>query len=377
MGIVASTLAARASIVNRFGRPLRKRDRFTTRRERFGPRMRRERAASNFVLAAQQSRVEIGPMSLSHCAIALLLIAAREPFAQTAPPPRAHHAVVYDDRARRIIVSGGSTSPDGSRFITYDDLWSWDGARWEKMPVVGPARSSHRVAYDPDNARLLMIGGYDGRRYFGETLSLMSGAWTLLHDDTAFVRGEPGAAYDTKRKRLVVFGGSTGPGKALGDTWEYDGRQWTRVATTGPGPLQAMAMVYDEARSMTILIGGMNAERAMNGKTWGWDGTTWRELSATGPSPRIGSGIAYDAARHEVVLFGGTGSSFTHTGDTWLWNGRAWREAKVAGPSARGMGYMAFDRSRGVTVLFGGRFKFPEDAADTWEWNGSSWRRVP
>jgi len=59
MGIVASTLAARASIVNGFGRPLRKRDRFTTRRERFGPRMRRERAASNFVLAAQQYRVGI------------------------------------------------------------------------------------------------------------------------------------------------------------------------------------------------------------------------------------------------------------------------------------------------------------------------------
>jgi hypothetical protein len=130
-------------------------------------------------------------MSLSRCSIAFLLIVAREPFAQTAPPPRAHHAVVYDDRARRVIVSGGSTSPDGSRFITYDDLWSWDGARWEKMPVVGPARSSHRVAYDPDNARLLMIGGYDGRRYFGETLSLTSGAWTLLHDDTALCEGNP------------------------------------------------------------------------------------------------------------------------------------------------------------------------------------------
>ena len=89
------------------------------------------------------------------------------------------------------------------------------------------------------------------------------------------MRGEPGVAYDIKRKRLVVFGGSTGPGTALGDTWEYDGKQWTRVATTGPGPLQGIAMVYDEARSMTSLIGGMNVERAMSGKTWGWGGTTW------------------------------------------------------------------------------------------------------
>jgi hypothetical protein len=42
-------------------------------------------------------------------------------------------------------------------------------------------------------------------------------------------------AYDEKRGVSVLFGGSNS-GIRSGETWEWNGRVWTRVATTGPTP---------------------------------------------------------------------------------------------------------------------------------------------
>jgi hypothetical protein len=291
------------------------------------------------------------------------------------PPARAHHALVYDESSHRVLLYGGSTATS-SAFTFLDDLWAWRGHRWERVPSRGPARASHRLVYDTSKRRLLMLGGYDGRSSLGDILRFDGTEWSVVWSDTAFVRAELSAVYDSRRQRVVAFGGSRAPGALLGDTWEFDGAHWLRVATTGPGALQASAMVYDEARGVTLLFGGADAARGMHNETWAWNGTEWRRLATTGPSPRMASGIAYDAKRREVVLFGGAGAEFTSIGDTWIWNGEVWRERNVPGPSRRSMGYMAYDRARGVTVLFGGQTMFPDDLADTWEWNGVAWHLV-
>src|SRR4026209_1489077 len=41
-----------------------------------------------------------------------------------------------------------------------------------------------------------------------------------------------GAAYDSARARLVVFGGYVG-GRYVGDTWEWDGAAWTKSEQPG------------------------------------------------------------------------------------------------------------------------------------------------
>jgi hypothetical protein len=38
------------------------------------------------------------------------------------------------------------------------------------------------------------------------------------------------AAYDPVRRRVVSFGGDDADGM-LGDTWEWDGRRWLKIAT--------------------------------------------------------------------------------------------------------------------------------------------------
>jgi hypothetical protein len=70
-------------------------------------------------------------------------------------------------------------------------------------------------------------------------------------------------------------------------------------------------------RSRTVLV--------TNGLTWEFDGRTWFPMMSSGPSARAGTAIAYDIARQRTVLFGGYsllgGSTTPPYGDTWQWGG--------------------------------------------------------
>src|SRR5262249_5561932 len=59
------------------------------------------------------------------------------------------------------------------------------------------------------------------------------------------------------------------------------------------------------------------------GDTWVWDGANWtQEFPANNPPGRTLPAMAYDQARNQVVLFGGfTGSVFAN--DTWVFGAPA------------------------------------------------------
>jgi len=78
-------------------------------------------------------------------------------------------------------------------------------------------------------------------------------------------------AYDSARKRVVLFGGANVAGQDLGDTWEWDGVEWTQVATTGPASRDATAMAYDKARSKVVLFAG-EVHGVIQQDTWEWTG---------------------------------------------------------------------------------------------------------
>jgi hypothetical protein len=190
----------------------------------------------------------------------------------------------------------------------------------------------------------------------------------------------PSAAYDERRGRLVVYGGSLESGVAFADTWEWDGVTWRHVATSGPPARSGAGMVYDARRETVVLFGGVssiNPERRELGDTWEWNGTQWTQVASTGPSPRTVPQMAYDRARGRVVLFGGFGAN-AQLGDTWEWNGTAWESLAVTGPPARALAGFAYDEKRGVTVLFGGDRGFtPADLLrDTWTFDGRTWTDV-
>src|SRR5262245_29955253 len=90
------------------------------------------------------------------------------------PEKRVYHTLIYHDELKKTVLLDGYHRPDGTP--EYGDIWTWDGAEWQIIPDKGP-----------------------------------------------LVRFAASAAFDTKRKKLVLFGGlnANGPGDGtiLNDTW--------------------------------------------------------------------------------------------------------------------------------------------------------------
>ena len=79
----------------------------------------------------------------------------------------------------------------------------------------------------------------------------------------------------TRQERL----NGIGAGNALiSDTWAWDGKVWTRIATEGPPARIQFAMGYDTLRDRIVLFGGVNnkPQRILD-DLWEFDGTRWAQ----------------------------------------------------------------------------------------------------
>ena len=109
-------------------------------------------------------------------------------------------------------------------------------------------------------------------------------------------------------------------------------RVWTEMTPNDhPSARAGHAMAYDAFRAYTLLWGGVGG--GPQGDTWSWDGTNWTQRATTGPQPRAGYQMAYDSSRQKMVLTGNPQSAFLL--DTWEWDGTGWNLVKAGGPSAR------------------------------------------
>ncbi len=184
-------------------------------------------------------------------------------------------------------------------------------------------------------------------------------------------------AYDSRRDRLVMFGG-VGQVGLFGDVWEWDGGQWTSVpVTSGPLARALGGMAFDAAHAQTVLFGG--ASGTPHDDTWLWDGASWTSADVEGPSARQMPLMVYDGKR--VVLFGGKPLSGPLLTDTWVWDGTQWTQLFPAhAPPGRESGVASFDPVRGVIVLATGEddplTPPPDLFADTWEFDGTDWHDV-
>ena len=311
-------------------------------------------------------------------ALAVLLASV---LAGETPPRRAHHALAFDESRGLVILTAGSTPLDGGqRFQLFNDMWGFDGRAWVKLAETGEKLSGIGLAYDAKRRRLLSFGGFDGRSR--DILRAFDGeSWTKLGRLPAMTAAEPGFVHDVARDRFVAFGGSPGPRRANGDTWEFDGSEWTKIdVVTSPEARQAHAMTFDSKRNRTVVFGGMIAESAPGSPrpaandTWEYDGKTWTKIDAPGPPGRAGAGVAFDSKRGRVILFGGDAEKGV-LGDTWAYDGKSWTKLSDTGPEPRVMGYLAYDPKRDRVVLFGGRKGWPDDLDDTWEFDGQAWKK--
>ncbi|HTS49579.1 MAG TPA: IPT/TIG domain-containing protein [Bryobacteraceae bacterium] len=185
-------------------------------------------------------------------------------------------------------------------------------------------------------------------------------------------------AYDVVHSQVVMFGGVDMNGNTLGDTWVWDGSNWTqKFPGTSPPARLAASMAYDAGHSQVVLFGGSSGFFGVTlNDTWTWDGANWTKMSPqNNASTSSQFPMAYDAVHSQVVLLGGTGN------ETWLWNGLNWnKQLPQTSPPSRQDSAMVFDAGIGQVVIFGGQdtnFSSFTEFNDTWVWDGSNWMRKP
>ncbi len=218
---------------------------------------------------------------------------------------------------------------------------------WTKWQSPWTPRSGHMVAYDSDRKRVVVFGGADAN---GATDDLWErdadGGWTRLDITRPPARAFGAMAYDPVRKVTVLFGGAAKFGALLRDTWEYNGTSWKQVSPAASPTARAYsAMAFDPVRERMMLVDGLDGldvpASGLVADTWSYDGTNWTLVTTTGtPPPRRGHTLAWDTGRQRFVMFGGirpVPGTTGHTAETWeLAFGTSWTWTCTAGEPQAG-----------------------------------------
>jgi hypothetical protein len=263
--------------------------------------------------------------------------------ADEGPAARTFPSIAYDAARGRVLLFGGNRVLFGptprSASTLLGDLWEWDGRRWRLLADTqqdAPApRAESVMTYDSVRERIVLFGGYtispDGRsRRFGDTWEWDGGAWRQSSLDGPAGRSGSAMVFDPVRRRVLLFGGSTGT--ATDEAWEWDGERW-ELLTRAPGRRFNPSMVYDVHDRRVLLFGGWNGSTRLADLVELRD-TIWRRVPAAGPSPRNHAVMAYDMRRRRTVLFGGHDGDRVF-GDMWAFDGRTWRELVSMSPRLR------------------------------------------
>jgi hypothetical protein len=209
-------------------------------------------------------------------------------------------------------------------------------------------------------------------------------------------RGWIQLAYDSRRGRVVLFGGS---GEwYFNDLWYLDPRsmtwelilQDTRLAGVEkdwdvyPRGRDNHQLVYDPERDVYWMYGGTSG-----GGFWKFrpDAREWVRMPGDNdgkdlPLARLDPAFAVDPARHRILLFGGERWSFAD--ETWTFDTLAETWTHLEGlsprPAARAQtqNAMTYDTQRDQFILFGGRGLRRELYGDTWIFDPEArrWREV-
>ncbi len=272
----------------------------------------------------------------------------------------------YDSLRHRTVVFGGVNLTSG---VTSGGTFEWDGLTWQPGPD-GPARYGHAMVYDSHRQKVVVFGGVANVDRDKETVELDSATRTWSVKTTATMpstRGGVAMAYDPRRGVVVLFGGIAS-GTALGDTWEYDGTNWTAITPAGPSPSarSASAMAYDPTLQEVVLFGGATNVTATPflADTWSWNGTRWAQITTATTPPASGS-HALVATATNIYLFGGAATStgagaFAHT---WRFDHTTW--TSMDPPSSANGAVAVTDTRHGRVILVGGMAGGLPD--ETWE----------
>lgn len=286
--------------------------------------------------------------------------------------------MAYDAAQARVVLYGGAKGffPN---YIEYSDTRWLDGSQWREVPVgfAAPARWEQSMCFDSRRGVIVLNGGGSfvgipgnpNNHHIGGTYEFNGSTWALSTMGGPNARHGSVMAFDSLRNRTVLFGGK----HDVTGTWEWDGQSWSLITPTGASPqLRGFAgFAFDESRGKAVLFGGGTDSFVPLGDTWEWDGATWTRVATTGPTARLGPGMVYDSFRQRIVLHGGQDNVLGRRNDTWEWNGTAWTQRVITGtpPVSRYQFGFAYDKHRNRFIAAGGQ-DLGAGQTDTWELRG-------
>ena len=255
------------------------------------------------------------------------------------PGPRAGACAISDLPRDRMIVFAGATTVNHST-VWYNDVWEF---QWTGEPT-----------------------------------------WTRLFPTGTLPAGRENAAavYDSRRERMIVFGGSTSSGYK-NDVWVLTlaagTPAWTQVTVAGTPPTarSGAVAIYDRARDRVVLFGGFDASFNRRNDVWALSlaGTpTWSPLTPAGsvPEARHTASAIYDVVRDRMILYAGFGESpFYYKDDVWelaFSPSLAWSQLAPAGaiPPGRNNHVAVYDGARDRMLVYGGSGSAGQ-LGDAWE----------
>ncbi len=189
---------------------------------------------------------------------------------RSGPGPRIHGATVYDRRMRSVIIHGGGT-PEGWRH----DTWRWSGTDWREVQLPLPFNGNGNSIISEDDT-MTMLGAERGVASCGELQRAR--LFHISRNFTVTDAGSPGPCFSQQSPAtafaggIVLFAGWNGP-EAPAESWTWSHGRWERTATA-PTRRRGAAAAYDPVRQRVVLFGGTD-ERGLLGDTWQFDGTNW------------------------------------------------------------------------------------------------------
>jgi N-acetylneuraminic acid mutarotase len=187
----------------------------------------------------------------------------------------------------------------GGKSATLEATFPMDGG-WQELPLL-TGRDGQTAVYDSRRARLVVFGGWDGASYRNDVWALsLTGApaWTRLQPGGRQPAGRVGhsAVYDPARDRMLVFGGYSfdGTDHFLNDLWELslsDSGTWFQLDAGLPAPAGRCyhSAVCDSLHDRMLVFGGgyNNGTPQYLNDVWALSlaNDVWTQLATAGVPP--------------------------------------------------------------------------------------------
>jgi hypothetical protein len=281
--------------------------------------------------------------------------------------------------------------------LPYDSGSQGEDGDFKFSPQLAIGINDAAIAYDSKKDEVLVFGGlkysldpsdnnYKWKPSSDTWVWTKRGGWQLKNPaaaaNTPPARIKAQLCYDQHKKKAILVGGYGADGKALQDTWNWDGDRWTKVTESSfpeTVDFNSAASVYDEKNKEVILLSRMGGDFEIHA----WDGDKWilKQRSGSFPDPSQMC-LAYDQKNKQVVLLADDG--------TWVYDGSVWEKKSPANSPLQDednqlqdmRGKMAYDQKSKQVLFFGGLseedLSAPLDRIgnETWAWDGVNWEKL-